>query len=364
MKFVFGCGGTGGHIVPAIAIAKRIQKLGHECLFIGNRDSMESRLVPEAGFSFAGIHVQKLYRKLSLSHLLFPFYLLSSTLRSITILKMFSAETVLCTGGFVSGPVALAALLCRIPCYFHESNSLPGITTKLFAPYLKATFISFPGARKHLKKGNLIDSGVPIMERENDEGDFDFSKYGLSGTKPIILVTGGSQGSLAINNAIDKALDRIQSMGFELIWQTGKTGYATFKAKHSSKTGLLMFDFSTKLTSLFPKAKIAICRAGALTLAELEHQALPAILIPLPSSAENHQFFNAQEQEKRGLAILLEQKHLNTETLCENIAYIDTHQADFHARFKQLKPNTHAADIAQYLINHLSDKEKDHVRQN
>ncbi|MDZ4182181.1 MAG: UDP-N-acetylglucosamine--N-acetylmuramyl-(pentapeptide) pyrophosphoryl-undecaprenol N-acetylglucosamine transferase, partial [Candidatus Cloacimonadaceae bacterium] len=276
----------------------------------------------------------------------------------------FKAEAVLCTGGFVSGPVALAAILCRIPCYFHESNSLPGITTKIFAPYLKATFISFPGARQHLKKGKLIDSGVPILARESDQSEFDYAKHGLSGTKPIILVTGGSQGSMAINNAIDNALERIMAMGFELIWQTGKNGYAALKQKHGSKPGLLMFDFSSQMSSFYSKAQMAICRAGALTLAELEHQALPSILIPLPTSAENHQLFNAREQEARGLALLLEQKNLNTATLCEKIAYIESHPADFAARFRELKPNTHAADIAIYLIRSLSQKEDDHAGQN
>ncbi|MGC9362397.1 MAG: UDP-N-acetylglucosamine--N-acetylmuramyl-(pentapeptide) pyrophosphoryl-undecaprenol N-acetylglucosamine transferase, partial [Candidatus Syntrophosphaera sp.] len=160
-RILIGCGGTGGHIYPGIALGQELRKLGCEVLFVGNRDGMEAKLIPAEDFPFRGIKVQKLYRKLSLSNLLFPFLLGSATLCSRRIIRDFKPDGVICTGGFVSGPVSLSAITLKKPLFFHESNSYPGMTTRHLARYTRTTFTSFSGARKHLPKARVRELGIP-----------------------------------------------------------------------------------------------------------------------------------------------------------------------------------------------------------
>lgn len=166
MTFVLGCGGTGGHIYPAIAIAQQLQKLGHKAVFIGNCGGMEETVIAGEGYSFYGIHVQKLYRKFSLANLRFPFLLVSSTFSCLRLLRKIRPEAVISTGGFVSGPVGIAAVLLRIPLYFNECNSYPGITTKHLARYTRIIFTGFDNTAKYLPKAKVRKIGIPLPQRD------------------------------------------------------------------------------------------------------------------------------------------------------------------------------------------------------
>ncbi len=355
-KFVIGCGGTGGHIVPALALAAELRRLGHETLFIGNADGMESRLVAAEGFPFQGIHVQKLYRQLSLSNLLFPLRLISSTIKSVSVIGKYRPDGVICTGGFVSGPVALGAVLRRIPLYFHESNSYPGLTTRYLARRTRITFISFAGAANYLKGANLLKLGVPLPAKPEREMSCDLAELGLDPAKPAILITGGSQGSQAINAAVDGALTTLLGKGFQLIWQTGKSGFATYSARHKDRGGIYLFDFSPKLPAYYGCAVLAVTRAGAMTLAELEQNALPAILVPLPTAAENHQHHNALEQRQRGLAELLPQADLSPQNLINTIETVYANLDKYRSRLRELPPNTATGDITQAILANLKQE--------
>ena len=317
MRFAFGAGGTGGHIIPALALAEELKKLGHSCFFIGNKGSMEERLASVHGYSFYTIQVQKLYRKFTLQNLLFPFYLFKSFLQSCRLIK--DADAVISTGGFVAGPVALAALARKVPAFLHESNSYPGLTTRALARWQSRLYISFDDTLKHLKGVKAVNLGIPILRRELSES-FNLAKLGLHPQKPSILISGGSQGSVAINEIIAKSVPAFRDMGFQLIWQTGANSYDQYQREFGDKEGLYLFDFSPHLAEMMYHADLAITRAGALTIAELMAAKLPAILIPLPTSAENHQYYNALAQKNRGLATLIQQKQLSTESLCEAIA--------------------------------------------
>jgi UDP-N-acetylglucosamine--N-acetylmuramyl-(pentapeptide) pyrophosphoryl-undecaprenol N-acetylglucosamine transferase len=333
-------------------VAEQIIALGHELLFIGNADGMESRIIPSAGYEFAPIKVQKLYRKLTPRLITFPWHLLSSTVKCIGLIRTFKPRAVFCTGGFVSGPVAAAAVLTRTPLFFHESNSLPGITTKAFSRFARVTYISFAGSRKYLR-GNLIDTGVPLLSRVQAHEDFDPKSLGLDGSKPIILISGGSQGSESINKVVDNTMADILGMGFEVIWQTGKTGYKRLREKYSSASGVFIFDFSDRLPQFYQCAFMAITRAGAMTLAELEENRLPAILVPLPTAAENHQFVNAMAQQDKGFAIVLEQKNLNPASLMDAIKTIQTKHEAYTGALAKLPPNTAARDVTVHMIKCL-----------
>ncbi len=356
LRFVCGCGGTGGHIFPGIAIARQLQQKGCQILFIGNRNSLESTLVAAEGFNFRGIRVQKLYRKLSLSNLLFPFLLLSSTLGARAIMSKFRPDAVICTGGFVSGPVALAAMLRRTPLYFHESNSYPGLTTRLLARYTRVTYTSFPDTAKYLPRAKVERLGIPLPERKPVSAA---TELHVSQDRKILLVTGGSQGSQAINTVVDAALPSLLERGYQIVWQTGNAGYALYSARNAAQKSVHVFDFSPRLSEYYRLAHIAVTRAGAMTLAELEANRLPAVLIPLPTAAGNHQYYNALEQQNRGLAVLLAQKELQPESL---LAALDRIESDYDSYRDKLNlpPNHAARDIAAAILANL-EKESDHV---
>ncbi len=355
MKFVFGCGKTGGHIYPALALAHEFAQLGHENMFIGNADSLEERLVKQEGYGFFTIKVEKLSRKLDPSLFAFPFHLGTSILKSVSYLKKLRPDAVVCTGGFVSGPVAIAAILLKIPLFFHESNSFPGLTTKHLAKYTTITFVCWDMAFKLLKGAPVEMSQIPLMSRKASKDQAAQKVEAFDKHKPIILISGGSQGSLGINQAIDSALDRMLAKGWQLIWQTGKSGYQQFQKKHQDKSQVLVFDFSPALPLYYQIADLAITRSGAMTLAEQMDNHIPAILIPLPSSAENHQLYNAREQEAKGIAICLEQKELNPDSLIKAVESILINKEKYLQKLFALIPNTASKDISRRILSKLEN---------
>ncbi len=362
-RFVLGCGGTGGHIFPALAIAQQLQKLGHQTVFIGNRGGMEEKLVDGEGHTFHGIRVQKLYRNLSLDNLLFPYFLVSSTLACFKLLRQTKPSAVICTGGFVSGPVGIAAVLRRIPLYFHESNSYPGITTKYLARFTRIIFTGFAGTAQHLRQANVREIGIPLPQKEQLLPEVGLSDIGLEESRPTLLITGGSQGSQAINSAVASALPRLQERGWQIIWQTGQAGYDEYSARFGDLSGVHIFAFSPQLKSLYKLAGVAVTRAGAMTIAELIENRLPAVLIPLPTAAENHQHYNALDLQHRGMAILLKQSELNGETLVQKVTQVWADHAGHVNKLGQLPHNTAAEDIAREILHDL-DKEHKHAGKN
>lgn len=346
MKFAFGAGGTGGHIIPAIAMANELKRLGHECIFIGNSKSMEERLAQDAGYPFFPIKVQKLYRKFTLANMMLPYFLAGSVLSSRKWLR--DCDGVITTGGFVAGPVAIAGIMRKLPTFLHESNSYPGITTKYLARRLTRIYISFEDTRKYLPLNKLRNLGIPIVKRKQQK-EFSLSSIGLTEAKKTLLVTGGSQGSLAINEAIATIVSVLVNQDWQVIWQTGAHSYQRFATLFKDSPEVHIFDFSAHLAEMMQHVSLAITRAGALTIAELEAAKLPAILIPLPSAAENHQYYNALAQKNKGIATLLQQTELSPQTLLMEISTVEHW---FNPKAMQALPENNAAqDIINDILN-------------
>ncbi|OQC10361.1 MAG: UDP-N-acetylglucosamine--N-acetylmuramyl-(pentapeptide) pyrophosphoryl-undecaprenol N-acetylglucosamine transferase [Candidatus Cloacimonetes bacterium ADurb.Bin088] len=360
-SFVVGCGGTGGHIYPGLALARELQSGGSDIHFIGNRGGMEERIVAEAGFPISTVHVQKLYRELKISNLLFPYRLATSVITAVRILRKINPSGVICTGGFVSGPVAIAAIVTRIPLYFHESNSFPGLTTRWLARFTNITFTSFARTSGYLPKAKTLQLGIPLLPKKDLQEEFSPAEIGLQPDKPVILITGGSQGSQAINAAVDAALDSLLEKGYQVIWQTGKSGYDNYGKRHGKKPGLHVFSFSSRLKEFYRCARIAVTRAGAMTIAELEQNRLPAILIPLPTAADNHQHHNAAEQSKKGVALLLRQSELNQSSLMAAIDTLESNYDSYIEKLHSIPANTATQDIVKAI---LTDQEALHAGQN
>lgn len=356
MKIAIAAGGTGGHIIPAISIASELIKNGVEILWIGNHDSMEEKLTAQAEIPFEGIDVQKLYRKFTFAHLRFPFKLWKSYRRSIALLLAHHVDAFIGAGGFVSGPVGMAAAKLKIPIFWQEQNSFPGLTTRRLAPKAVRIYCGYQGAEKYLPKDKIVVCGNPVSPSllANNE-PIAYNMYNLTPTTPKILLTGGSQGSAALNKAFAAVVPTLLEEGYEIIWQTGKYSFEALQECFGGKKGVYLFDFSNEMPSIFNSIEFAITRAGAMTLAELEAKAIPAILVPLPSAAGNHQYFNAREKEQKKQAILLSQDHLSPDTLLSAIRTMHRHITDYKASFTGKSNIAVAKFIADDIIDLLKN---------
>jgi UDP-N-acetylglucosamine--N-acetylmuramyl-(pentapeptide) pyrophosphoryl-undecaprenol N-acetylglucosamine transferase len=330
MKVVISAGGTGGHITPALAIAEEIRKRGGQVLYIGNKDSMEERIVTKAGFHFYPINVQKLYRKITIKHFLFPFRFVSSLFKSIVYIQRFKPDFFIGCGGFVSGAPGFAAKAGNIPIFLHEQNSFPGLTTRMLSNHAIKIFLGIEDGKKYIKNNRTYFTGNPI--REFRSGKIDFENYGLNPDFPTLFITGGSQGSQFINGRVIESLDFLNEMDLNVIWQAGKNNVEEVKSKIGDIRNFHVFGFSSEIDKFYGCADFVLSRSGALSLAELEEFKLPGIIIPLPTSAGNHQLHNA-ENFCRNYGILLEQKNITKSTFCDSIKRIMQEHKEMKAKF-------------------------------
>lgn len=313
IKVLVSAGGTGGHIIPAVSVCNELIKRDIDVYYIGNKNSMEADLICKVkGIKeFYGINVQKLYRSYTIKHFLFPFKLLSSILSCINYIKIIKPDAFIGFGGFVSGAPAIASYLSNVPVYLQEQNCNPGITNKITGFFAKKVFLAYKESFKFFKKTKCIYSGNPVNISHSLEESFDYEKYNLSYQNKKLLVLGGSQGSLFINNLILENMDYFINKNIDIIWQTGKNHLSMVKQeliKLGVNRGVFAFDFSSELNKFYHNSDFVISRGGALSLAEVEIYRLPAFVIPLPSAAVNEQYYNALSMEKRNLGVLFEQK--------------------------------------------------------
>ncbi len=310
-RIIVSAGGTGGHIIPALQICLELQKNNFEVYYIGNKDSLEEKIIKSNHIRFFGIDVQKLYREITLQHLKFPFKLVKSIIQCIVILRKIQPDCVIGTGGFVSGPVGIAAIFCKTPLFLQEQNSYPGITSRFLGLFAKRIYLGYKIARIYFNEEKTLFTGNPIsLKLLQSEETINYEAYGLSKESVKLLIIGGSQGSEFINNLVIKNLDFLLNMGIELIWQTGVKQLESIKMKTIDRKGVYLFDFSTEMHKIYNSVDLSISRAGALILAELEVKKIPSIIIPLPSAAGNHQLRNAKEFQLKGYGHVLEQKNI------------------------------------------------------
>lgn len=308
-------GGTGGHIFPAIAIANGIRVRIPEAniLFVGAKGRMEMEKVPQAGYPIEGLWISGLQRKLDLKNLSFPFKLISSLAKANKIINKFKPDVVIGTGGYASGPLLYAASKKGIPTLILEQNSYPGITNKLLGRTVNKVCVAYNEMEKYFPKDKILITGSPIRKEINDlkvtkeEG---VEYFDLNRDKTTILIIGGSQGAMRINEAIGEKLDDIVKDNIQLIWQTGKASYDIAKdyAESSVKRNhIKVVDFISRMDLAYAVADLVVSRAGAIAIAEIVAVNKPAIFIPLPSAAEDHQTKNAKALVKGHAAILVKE---------------------------------------------------------
>lgn len=327
LKVIVTGGGTGGHIYPALAIAQGLKNVvpDIEILYIGTQAGLEAQIVPPTGTAFKTIKVSGFERRFSLRNLKTGAMLGRSFFEANGIVKAFKPDIVVGTGGYVCGPVVLAACLRKIPTLIHEQNAFPGITNRILSRFVDRVCITFPEARGHFfKKADIIETGLPIrpgiLNVDRREA-YDF--FGLSPRKKTILVAGGSRGARRINEAVLSLIDWVHyDASMQLLVVTGRGNEDQF-AQYISNPGsagsgskrVRIIPYLERMDYGLAVANLVVSRAGASFLAEITAVGVPAILIPYQFASANHQEHNARSLENKGAARVLLDNEINGEKL-------------------------------------------------
>lgn len=318
-RVIISGGGTGGHIFPAIAIAHALKSAmpGIELLFVGAEGRMEMEKVPAAGYRIVGLPIAGIKRELSVDNLSFPLKLVRSLRKAARIVSEFRPDIAIGVGGYASGPLLFAASRQNIPILIQEQNSFPGITNRILARWASKICVAYERMDRYFPSSRIILTGNPVRE---DLLNMDGKRaeacafFGLDPQKPVLLVVGGSQGARSINRAILSGLSSIVSAGVQLVWQTGR-GFIDEARKASEaldSDAVKVFDFIGRMDLGYAISDLVVARAGASTVSELCIVGKPAILVPLPTAAEDHQTKNCMALVERDAALLVPDKDAHT----------------------------------------------------
>ncbi|MSS70053.1 MAG: undecaprenyldiphospho-muramoylpentapeptide beta-N-acetylglucosaminyltransferase [Candidatus Latescibacteria bacterium] len=323
IRILIAGGGTGGHAFPAIAIADEIRRrrADADIRFVGTRRGVEMRAVPRAGYPIEVVPVIGLRRALSVDLLRFAFILTAGLIRTFRMVRRFRPAVVICTGGYVGGPAGIVAYLQSVPVVVQEQNSFPGLTTRLLSRVATQVHVTFP-ASLHYLGGRGEVSGNPTRAEFGTIGQTEGRiRSGLHPDLSTLLVFGGSQGARGINTAVGQALPAlIEGQRLQVLWQTGHLDFdsASEQARPFGDR-VVVRAFIDDMAAAFGAADLAICRAGATTIAELTRCGLPAIFVPLPTAAEDHQTKNAQALVRAGAAQMIPQRDLDGHRLARAV---------------------------------------------
>lgn len=316
-KFILSGGGTGGHIYPAIAIANELKSRfpDSEILFVGASDKMEMQKVPQAGYKIIGLWIAGIQRRLTLDNAMFPVKLLSSLVKSRSIIKEFKPDVVIGTGGFASGPLLKAAGILGVPTVIQEQNSFPGITNKWLAKNAGKICVAYDNLERFFPKEKIVFTGNPVRSdiidvAKNKEDAI--KRFELDPTKKTLLVLGGSLGSRRINQLIAKELSWLLAQGVQVIWQCGKFYFEEYR-HYGDKEDVKVLSFIDRMDLVYAAADVVISRSGASSVSELCIVGKPVIFIPSPNVAEDHQTKNAMAIVDKEGALLLKEAQLDTQ---------------------------------------------------
>jgi UDP-N-acetylglucosamine--N-acetylmuramyl-(pentapeptide) pyrophosphoryl-undecaprenol N-acetylglucosamine transferase len=309
-KIIIAGGGTGGHIFPALAIANALKQLQPDIqiLFVGAKGKMEMEKVPQAGYEIKGLDIAGFNRSSLIKNIGLPFKLIKSFFQVRSIMKAFKPNAVIGVGGYSTFPVLKSAQAKGIPTFIHESNSFAGKANIMLGKHATKVFVAGDGMDKFFPAEKLMVTGNPIRKSivastlTRAEG---LQFFGLEENKITVLAVGGSLGARSINEALATHLEAFASNDLQLIWQTGKTTAAEYKAKANGKQNIWCNDFITQMEMAYAAADIVISRAGAMAVTELCVVAKPSVFVPFPLAAEDHQTANAKHLVDRQAALMI-----------------------------------------------------------
>ena len=310
-RVIIAGGGTGGHIFPAIAIANALKALDPaiEILFVGAKGKMEMEKVPQAGYQIKGLDIAGFNRSSLIKNIGLPFKLIKSFIQVRRIFKAFKPDAVVGVGGYSSFPVLRLAQQKGIPSFLHESNSFAGRANQMLGKKASRVFVATDGMEKFFPAEKILVTGNPVRKSIVDahtERDEAIRQFGLQAGKTIILSVGGSLGARSINQAVEEGLDKLQAEGLQLIWQVGKNNLSPgIKNKTATNSEVWVNEFITNMETAYVAADIVISRAGAMSIAEICVVKKPAVLVPYPYAAEDHQTVNANNLVRKEAALMV-----------------------------------------------------------
>ena len=317
-RIILTGGGTAGHVTPNIALLPRLKELGYDIHYIGSYTGIEKELIEQFGIPYHGISSGKLRRYFSLQNFTDPFRVLKGFGEANKLINSLKPDVIFSKGGFVSVPVVMAGKKCHVPTIIHESDMTPGLANKLSIPSATKVCCNFPETLEHLPKEKAVLTGSPIrQELLSGSKEAALAFCGLTPDKPVILIVGGSLGSVAVNNAVRAILPELLKE-FHVIHLCGKG-----KTDESLKNlkGYVQFEYiKQELKDLFALCDIVISRAGANAICELLALHKPSLLIPLSANASRgDQILNARSFERQGFSVVLEEEELNNQVLLDAI---------------------------------------------
>ena len=313
-KIILTGGGTAGHVTPNLALIPELRERGYEILYIGSYKGIERELIEKAGIDYRAISSGKLRRYFDLKNFTDPFRVLRGYMQSRSIIKKFAPDVIFSKGGFVAVPVTLAAKHYKVPVISHESDMTPGLANKLSMPSATKICCNFPETLKYLPKDKAVLTGSPIRREILSGSREEGLRYtGLTGQKPVLLIIGGSLGSVKVNEAMRSILDRLLER-FDVIHICGK---GNPDESLEAKKGYVQYEYVDRpLKDLFAAADILVSRAGANAICEILALKKPNLLIPLSEKASRgDQILNARSFEKQGFSMVMEEEDITDESL-------------------------------------------------
>jgi UDP-N-acetylglucosamine--N-acetylmuramyl-(pentapeptide) pyrophosphoryl-undecaprenol N-acetylglucosamine transferase len=311
-------GGTGGHVFPALAVADELRARGVEVFWLGTRRGLESDVIPKANIPISYIKVTGLRGKGLLGWFLAPVRLIYALWQGIHVMWQLKPQAVLGMGGFVTGPGGVAAWLTRKPLLVHEQNAISGMTNRMLVPLARVVMEAFPNS---IASGKAVHTGNPVRNNISRLYQLGANERGIHDPMQI-LVVGGSLGARALNDVVPAALSRIAAANRPLVWhQTGKKNIDEARASYQqSGVDARVVPFIDDMAEAYRWADLVICRAGAMTIAELAIAGVASILVPYPHAVDDHQTANAKYLVDKDAAILVQQKDLTVEVLHKMLA--------------------------------------------
>ena len=373
IKVIISCGGTGGHIYPAIAVANEIKKRNkmNEILFIGSNERMEMKIIPNHNFKIIGLWISGIKRSslwkniiffgipFVLKNFLLPFKLVYSIIRSLFIINSFKPDIVIGFGGYTSGPSLIASILTGTSSAIQEQNSYPGITNRILGKKVNLVFVAFENLERFFSKklfcfGNPIRSNLlNISKSKSDAIRF----FGLNKNKKTLLIIGGSLGSKTMNDSVMNNLSIIKNSPFQILWQTGKNYYDQILSKKDLiPSNIIFFPFIKEMNYAYASSDIIISRAGALAISELCVIGKPVILVPSPNVVEDHQTKNAIYLKSSGACEIIKDQNARKDLIKKSFQLLNDKN-----KIKKLKKNIlllSKPDATKKIVDKLLDKLK------
>lgn len=356
IRVLIAGGGTGGHLMPALAIAGALREASPEIepVLVGATRGVESQLLPTRPYRYHLLPVEPIYRRQWWKNFRWPFIAFKLLRQMRAVLAQEHPALVVGTGGYASGPMVWLAARRGIPTAIQEQNAFPGLATRQLARRVRQVYLGLPEARARLRPGRqtqVIETGNPIIPPNESRRLAAREKFKLMPWQKVLLVTGGSQGSLAINDAIAGWIDSGEAKEVAILWATGRTTHDRF-ARYHRPPKIQVFDFLDPMSDGMAAADLVVARAGAITIAEICAWGLPSILVPLPTAAADHQTYNAVALAEAGAAKHLPQSHLTVEslgtTISTTMARDEVRAAMRAAALSRGKP-----DAAREIVRHL-----------